>query len=67
MYTHRMCVVLCQIMVKSSVSAILTETAHCASQCFALSQGTKRESEARREKKERTFPYSRFAFPLGLL
>ena len=41
MYTHPMCC----FYVKSSDSAV----AHGASQCFVSSQGTKRESEARRK------------------
>ena len=42
MYTHPMC----HFYVKSSDSAV----AHGASKCFVSSQGTKRESEARRKK-----------------
>ena len=46
MYTHRMCVVF----VPNLLSAPSQLIAQGASQCFALSQGTKGGSEARRKK-----------------
>ena len=60
MYSHRKSVVF--------VSNLLSApSAHGASQCFALSKETKRESEARIRKGSFLLLSSRFAFPLGSL